>query len=270
MLNPRESIGAGVEVWWTRHAFTDGDRALLCIGPLALWVDAAQHEWRVAHLPGRDPRQTEQSVERAPSRTPPEDAPAQRFGFGGERRELRVEPTLPDRPIVARPELALTILAGSELTIYISSPLSIALHHGDDPKPMLDVPTMRLSNTWFGGPTVPGGLCYALRTRARLSLGEHSFHPVRALSTVVIRNRASTHLHVERIRLPMRELSLYHSREQGFWTNGVTIERRAGDDELAEVAFERKPPHEGLAVIQPPRELGERHVLQRALAALLS
>lgn len=262
--------GAGVEVWWARHLLDQHPRLALRIGPLSLWVHAHTGEWRIAWFPGRTARDTTQSAERDFTGEPPAEAPWQRFSFGGPRQSLRIEPVLPDQPLVARPEVPFTILAGSEITVYVSSPLWVALHHGDDLLPMVEIPTMRLPNTWFGGPTTPGGQAYALRTRARLELSEDAFHPTRVLSSVLIRNRARSHLHLERLRLPMRELSLHYSQRQGFWTNSVTIERRAVDETLVDVRFERGAPFDDLVEIQSPRDNNERHVLQRALDALLS
>jgi len=257
-----------IALWWGTHRFDDEQLIRWTIGPLTLWVRALEHEWRVLHEQSTDP--TLDTVARDDAAEPPGDTEqVERFGFSASREPLRLEPALPDRPLVARPEMPLSVLARHEVVIHVSLPLWIALFHDGDRTPMLEVPTVQLSNTWFGGPTRPGGLCYALRTRARLHLENQPINTLRAWSSVTIRNRADEHLRLERMRIPTPELSLFYDRASGrFETETVTIERKQGRD-LADVKFGEGPSGSDAELVRAPREQPERTGIMRAIDALL-
>src|SRR5690606_5680646 len=99
------------------------------------------------------------------------------------------------------------------------------------------------SDTWFGPSTREGELGYAARTNARLDLEQMRPRPSRAVTKVVVRNVGDDNLRIERLNLPVPQLSLFVNRQGLIWTNSITVERdRLGA--LAKVTTSRRPPEE--------------------------
>lgn len=140
--------------------------------------------------------------------------------------ELKATPLLSDRPIVARPNQPLNLLAGERMTLYVGTPLWFCLMRGDDV--LLDVPVAKLSDSWFGPNTMHGEVCYACPTHARLSMEGVPFNQYKAITPVEIRNQADTAILVDKVNLPIPYLGLYRDVDR-HWTSQVTITRETGD-----------------------------------------
>jgi hypothetical protein len=199
----------------------------------------------------------------------PEGAEVERVAAEGIDGRLRVTPALADRSIVARPEIPFRLLAGGETAFYVSTPLWLRVETVSPSDLLLDLPTQRLSDTWFGTSTRQGELCYATRTSARLHLENLHLCPHCAVTKVRLHNRASGTLSLERFNLPVENLSLFTSPDGLLWTQSVTVERETGGD-LAGFRVDREPPPESRAAeeVAPPRR-GRQSYLRRALGGFL-
>ena len=100
---------------------------------------------------------------------------------------------------------------------------------------LLDVPSIRRSDTWFGSNTLEGELCYSTRSSARLNLDAIEPHPHRAVTPVEIRNEGANILPIERLRVPVQALSVYADAEGRLWTDAVCFARRE-DENLASIS----------------------------------
>jgi hypothetical protein len=267
------SPGASSAVsWWGRFTLGEGEGGRWEIGPLTLAVERRAREWRVSWAAG-DP-QADSSL-RLDVRCPlpagelPAGSRTARFAAQATTPELLLEPVLPDRAVVARPEQPLELLAGEEVPLFVAVPVGVRLRVGGD-RQLIEVPTQRLADTWFGPSTLVGELCYATRTSARLQPGRLPPRPHLATCRVTLHNHAATPLPLERLALPVHHLDLWWHRERGLWTRGLEVER-AADGKLASLRLADGPPDlvSGAQRVAPARHPEPRLGLVRALEALL-
>lgn len=254
-----------MSTWWGDYEVAAGEARSWAIGRLTLWAANRGDEWHLAHhevADGRDrmlladpaPAEPEQEVVRCIS---PRGAP-----------DLALRPAGADRPIVVRPSAPLRIAAGDEASIFVTTPAWVEVRSGA--VPLLDVPTHRLSDTWFGPSTVEGELCYASVTEARLRREELPSRPGRVFTEIVVTNRDTEPLQVERVQIPLPHLPLFLAESGHLWTSSVTLVHRAAQP-MAEVRVEAGPPA-GIGPvkrIREPRQRGDLVVSIRALGAWL-
>jgi len=259
--------------WWGRFALAEGEGGLWEVGPLTLTVERRAREWRISWDSG-DP-QADGVSKRLSVRCPlpaaelPRGTQVARFAAHATTPELVVEPVLPDRAVVARPEPPLELLGGEEVALYVAMPVWVRLRVDGD-RQLLEVPTQRLRETWFGPSTIVGELAYATRTSARLQPSNLPPRPHLAVCRVALSNRAATGLLLERLSLPVQHLDLWWHRERGLWTRGLEVER-AADGRLASLRFADGPPDLviGAEQVSQARQPEPKLTLVRALEALL-
>jgi hypothetical protein len=200
----------------------------------------------------------------------PEELALARFVAAATTDQLRVMPGLPDRRIVARPEHPFHLLGGERVTFYVGVPLWVTLRVAGD-QALTALPSSILTETWLGPSTLIGEVCYAIRTRARVGIGELPGWPHLAVTRVTIFNRPSQPLLLERLSLPAPSLGLWWHPRLGLWTEAVSVEREL-DGTLATMRIEPGPPAEiadEAEAVAPPAQPEHRPALVRALSALL-
>ena len=226
---------------WGNLAVAPGEVRTVQVGPLTLWLQRMENEWRVAHLPADDLDASTETL-RTDLEVPQDLLKlehVQRFAVAGKGGEISLTPALADRPVVARPEKPFCLPAGTEAVVYVSSPLWVVLSTAQDLK-LMELPIVRPSDTWLGPSTREGELCYASRTFLRLSQDNVPRRPHRATSMVRILNHADTPLPLHALKLPAPHLSLYRAAG-GVWTQDITFERRM-DDTLAALRLRDRRP----------------------------
>lgn len=211
--------------WWGPLAMRGEESGRLKVGPSTLWFRHGHGEWGVSHHRGDDLNDDVWSWD-VPGDAPPEGVPSFRFVYGTRSQGLVVAPATADRPLVARPEVPLRVLPDQEVVLYINTPLWVMVKEIAVESALLDVPVWRPSDTWFGADTMEGELCYAMRTHARLELGEVPRRPHRALCVVQFHNKGQDTMALERIKLPMKAFSLYSDDRGLLWTEVVHAEHR--------------------------------------------
>lgn len=256
--------------WWGRFEVPDDQGGLWRVGPLELTVARRRYDWLVAFQEGEEGLDQRLEV-RCPIAASelPDLAQVQRYASSRPSAELAITPLLADRPVVSRPDVPFHLLGGDEVELFVSTPVWVKLEAGDPLQSLAEVPTTRPSDTWFGPSTRVGELCYASRTTARLHLENLPPRPPRAITPVLLRNRARQELLLERLNLPIPNLALYWDGNGGLWTQKVVVERQP-DGTLAQVRLEDGPPSQvpSAEPVSPARQAGSRSVL-RALGALL-
>lgn len=240
------------------------------IGPLTFWVQRLEKEWRLAWQ--EDPGDAEGEaldVDRR-SQAPPETVNRERVASHRVGERLVVCPRLADRPVVIRPETRFRIAPQGEVELYVGTSLWVRLETSAPAIRLLDVPTQRPSDSWFGPSNTDGELCYAGRTAARLNARNLPASPIWALTRVHLRNRADDDLLLERLNLPVPHLALFAGDGGRLWTQTVRVDR-GSDGKLAEVRIEDEAPPEaaGARRLAAPRLEMPRNVFSRALGALL-
>ncbi|RMF77300.1 MAG: hypothetical protein D6739_12950 [Nitrospirae bacterium] len=256
--------------WWGDFRLPEGATKEWSIGPLRLAVGRELHEWDVRYEWVESPvGEVGLSVATAVEALPAYDQ-QERYvcRAGGDR--LRLRPVLADRPVISRPVVPLHLLAGEEVTLFVSSPVWLRLAVGEPPRPLTEIAIQRPSDTWFGPSTMEGQLCYDSRSQGRLSLERVPRRPHRAVTRVVVRNAGEDAMRLERLSLPVPYLALFAGVDGRLWTRPVTLVRdRSG--EMGTVRIHKRVPEEagdGAELLSPPRERPDKGSLVRALSAL--
>jgi hypothetical protein len=238
------------------------------VGPLRLTVIHLRREWQVLRAAGSfDDR--ERHVEeggRGRERGPGEllTRYAASDGIDG----LAVTPVLPDRAVVTRPETPITVPARGTVSVIFGSPLWVRIEEAGVGRLLEELPAIAPSLTWFGPNTMEGEICYASRTFGRLRLEDVRQLPHRVTTAVKILNHAASPLTLERLKLPVRRLSVFATAGADFWTEPVVLERREGKD-LAELRVSAGPPGEApdARLVSGPRDKAGNDVI-RAFGSL--
>ncbi len=258
---------AKAESPWGETEFKVGDCRYWQIGPLGFWVRRAELEWQIAET-----RCDEVGLAVAATKPePPEDAAWIRWASGEVNPPVRVRPVTPDRPIVVLPAQPFRILKGGKARVYISIPVwvRVELAVENDPLPLTDMATVRMSNTWFGT-LFEGSLCYWTETSARRTCADYPPRPHVAVAPMFIHNRVQEELPLEKVCLRTAHLALYGGKT-GLWTSEVRVTNTGpGAPERIEVS-EGAPEEAGDAeLVAEPRERPRGGVLARTFDLISS
>ncbi len=243
--------------WWGDFTVPKDSTLRWQIGPTTLWIHRTARDWRLASLSGSDPFDSRLGI--AEPLREGDERPAEgtvtRYALRDEDDTVHLVPAHADRPVIVNAERPFFLPPGEEATLYIGTPLWVRILVGRRAVELTELPLFRPSDTWFGPNTLSGELCYAARTTARLQLENLPLRPHRAVSAARIRNRANTSLPLEKLKLPVKHLSIYCSEAGHMWTEQLTLERQA-DSEHANVRLDGKPTRIVGAVtfVSPPRE----------------
>lgn len=240
--------------WWGRFQLEKGELGHWRIGSLDLWVRRTPLDWRYGARRSEDYLEDTLEIQ-VPAPEPPSagDLPDElaRFGYTHTDATIELVPALADRPVVARPAVPFSVPPGQRVELYVSTPLWVRLRTGG--VDLVEIPCSRPSDTWFGSNT-RGVLSYATRTHLRRSLDELPLRPQRAVSCLTVENVSGSILALERLSLPVPQLSLFASPAGTLWTEHVSV-KKEDDDDLAEVSLDKGPPRVagGGKVVAAPR-----------------
>lgn len=256
------------ERWFGDFSIGPGQRAHWQVGPLALTVEHAPGEWRLCHSRGEDLWASDASVRLEPAARCDEQK-VDRYIVGDADPAISLLPLLPDRTVITRPISPVYVPAGESVRLYVSMPVWLQLAVGSERKVLAEIPTQRLSDTWFGPNTREGELCYALRSRCRLVLDDAAFLPYRVMTPLRIRNKSAELMLLERVSVPVRQLSLFAEPNGRLWTGELGLERTE-DGQFASLHIEVGPPPEarGATPLAGPREPAPKKTVIRAFSAL--
>ena len=239
------------------------------LGPLEVWVRQEGEDWFVAHR-----RREPEIAACAPRLLQPtnklEDLPWSRWVSSRPTDRVRLIPALPDRSVVVRPKFPLNVPTGESVLFYVNIPVWVRVTVGEKPELTLsEIPSVVLSNTWFGEPT-SGELCYALKTRALRALEELSNHPFMATCPVRVENQAPTDLDFQRICIRVEHLHVYRGARR-LWTNQVEVIFK-GEDFTSQINVLKYAPRlEGTSErLCAAREPVERSLLKKSFSFLRS
>lgn len=234
--------------WWGTHQLNQisgQNETALKIGPLHLRLENRGNELIV----NWSRNQTWMSTQEETGKRREESS---RFISDTSRTEIILAPSLPDRSVSTKFATPLSVLPNDNVRFYVASPLWVQVRPTEQAPP-LDIPTWRLSDTWFGTPTA-GELGYAGLLPAYFSKSQLPHRSDLAITPVNVRNDAETTLEIERLSIPSDHLTLYYSEDQGFWTDSITVEHSIST-ELSNVRYHRHAPDEAQRARQvaPPR-----------------
>ena len=244
--------------FWSSYSFREDQVARFAIGPLTCWLHRTKDEWRVAHAHGDALNACKSTFDGAPV-----DGLDWHRWIDMTDGRLRLVPAMPDRAVIVRPDARFAISPGARGTFYVRIPVWFRVIVGDNETPLTELPTILLSNSWFGDPA-EGDFCYSLRTTAQRDLDAYDPQPFRARCAVHVTNRsASDELNVVRLCLRARSLSVYECQGM-LQTNAITVDYH-GEDELPDVEHRTTPPGDQATLLCEPRDISARERLKRRL-----
>ena len=232
-------------------------------GVLSCWFRRDGREWSIARDTAN--RGSEPSPGAAPA--PPAGMTWERWAFSYSSPRLEVQPAMPDRPLLVKTLTPLRLPPESRIDFYISIPVSatFCVHHGDKPTEIARYPTTPLASTWFGSPFGSGLLCYAIKSRAKLSLDEVTDSTHRAICPFRVHNRDKAPLLIESICVQTRHLSIYAGMKR-LWTNPVQATFRGPDhDSQLDYAHEAPPECRQPSLLRPAEAPPTTGFLNRTL-----
>jgi len=121
------------------------------LGSLNLWIHRGEQEWYIAF----EHRATEMerlSVSRCREMA---DLEWTRWMINERVDEIKLHPCMPDRPVIVRPEMPISLLPKQSVQFFIGVPIWIGISLDDRFHNITEIPSMILSNSWFG-PTTEG------------------------------------------------------------------------------------------------------------------
>jgi len=256
--------------WWGNFTVSESECAALDVGPLEIRALRSSREWKIAVE--RMPQANDRVLVRVPAswREPGPTATVSRVVFRATHETLRVQPALPDRPLVVSPPSRFAIASRETVVLYIRVPVWVRLFGGDPPALLREIATVRMRDTWSGTSPREGELGYASEEIDFHSPEEHAPFAHEAVCSIRVNNRAPTLLPLEEIRIPLPQLSLYSDSDARLWTSPVSLEREP-DGDLAALHVMEEPPAEakGTARIAEPRMHVERSRIVRVFGSLL-
>ncbi len=216
---------------------------------------------------------------RDPARVPPDDHSWEllageinkgrsiRFVMKETSETLELSPLLADRPIVTSPRIPLYLPPREKALLFVGSPLWLRMTPGEEEESWPELPIKRPNDTWFGGSTTKGELCYSIRTRAVLNADDLRGSARSAITPVLIHNQTAQLFQVERLKIPVGHLSLYSDPGGLLWTDQIAV-TNSDDSDLAQVRIERGAPAPAgeAALVSPARDQSDDDFWSRMFA----
>jgi hypothetical protein len=216
-----------------------------------IWVERIESEWHVLSLPA-EKRARDARCSFMPRTAKPESSEWRHY-LHRNAGPIQPSPALPDRPVVVRPDRALTILPGQSTVFFLQLPVWFRLStSGSRPSRIFEEPLAILSRTWFGDP-LTGELCWGLATRLHHSVDSMDPSADTAVCPLMIENDSSTDLAFEKICLHVENLSVFRGT-RFLWTNSLHAVFK-GPEQATQIEIVHAPPgyEEGLVSIAEAR-----------------
>jgi hypothetical protein len=221
------------------------------VGPLELWVCRSGREWLVT---SREDPEKEEGVEACVAKPVPEELDWRRWAGGEESNVVELVPATPPRPVVVRPRHPLAFPPASGGIFYARIPVWVRVTVGEGQAITLcEIPTVTLSNTWFGVDTTEGELCYAMKSAARADLGSVPPVPHRVICTLTLQNGAEGPLDFQRLCVRCEHLTIYGINGH-LWGSQVALTYRGeGSESRVRYVEGQLEKRGGSRVLNPPR-----------------
>jgi hypothetical protein len=231
------------------------------IGDLKIWCVQEENELKIAYK-HMDPEKRK-SVSKVPN-----DIKWNRWALSETDTKIRITPVMPDRPVVVEPENHFRLIVGMTAKIYIRVPIWVKLQAiGKKKIDLIDIPSIILSNTWFGS-FFEGELCYWISSGARREIEPSLDRPYMAITPVQLINKSEEEFLVEKLCIRVPNLSLFYSDSQ-LWTDEMKLFYR-GKHYVSEIEVGVRSPGEAgkTELISAPRKALKKTIAAQSFASL--
>lgn len=219
--------------WWGTHRLNQNETAFK-IGPLFLRLFEHGNELTVFSSRNQNWLSNQDDSIRSGEES-------WRFIYPSSRPDVILQPALADRSVSTKFPTPIHVLPTDEVRFYIATPLWIQIMPVASAPP-LEIPTWRLSDTWFGQP-ISGELGYSGLLPAYFTKEQLPHRSDLAITPVNIKNDGLETLIIDRLSIPCDRMNLYYSDDHGFWTDAITVAHTSAD-ELSQVQYHRQSPPE--------------------------
>ncbi len=237
-----------------------GESMRLEFGQLLLDISHNPFEW-ILRYSYRHKQADEHEAEHGPETV-------LRYVFDKSEQAVAITAMLADRAVVSRPLSPISLMADASTQVFISTPLYLAVNTGSHR--MIELPTARLSDTWFGDKSA-GELCYSDTTRARLDPSAVENLYFKAVTPVTIKNQSHRQLLLDRINVPVPMLQLFRmpAADKSFVTTSITVTLSETVEETR-IQLGSAQEHRDAELISPARKPQKKQFLYRAIDLFLS
>lgn len=241
---------------WGSFQLDNHETRHLRTGNLNLWIRRRNDEVWIGH-------QYQERVEdgrNLGAEEPPSDLEWARWAPKDNPDTIKVMPVFSDLPMVISSEYPLKVASGSSITIYTRIPVWIRISAGKQATTLIELPTVKLSKTWFGTP-MEGELCYWSTTKARRSLETVEKKPHLISCPITITNKTAEDLSFEKFCFRVERLKIFIYGND-LWADQVHITYH-GEEQHSDISMSGKLPKgmEDAKLLSAPRK-----PIQRSLA----
>lgn len=227
----------GYEKLWKPHPIKKEQTLELGLGSLHLWIHRDLQEWQIAYE--NDKETGERFFFSIADEADPADHDWTRWILDDGIQSVHFRPQLPDRPLIVRPEMPVCLMPKQSVQFFVGIPIWLAITFGSRHEKAIEVPSMTLSNSWFGQLS-EGELCYAVKTTAKLH--QESLLPSmqHVIFPIEIRNLSNENLKFERLCLRPQYLNIFQGKTR-LWTSKGRVSYR-GEDSWSRIVYSSKAP----------------------------
>lgn len=245
-----------IEKWGSYSLSSDGKAHLYVLGDLRLWLKQKDEEIWIGH------RYIGQGEEDSLSEIPPKDMEWARWAPKEFTDSVKLMPVFPDLPLVINSEYPLRVIPGGSIQIFTRIPAWIRISIGKKDTVLTELPTVKLSRTWFGTP-MEGELCYWATTKARRSLSNVERKPYLVSCPIQIVNKTEEDLDFEKFCFRIERLKIF-SYEEELWSDETRIVYQ-GEEQHSDISMSGRLPKgmENARLISPPRKPMHRSLATR-------
>lgn len=223
--------------WWGESAIQSGKRLQLLCGDLQLEILPKDNEWLVQYQLSKDLTVFKAKLSYGDASDEAiEFENKQRFVSNNLPDHVILQPALADRSITCKPKVTVTLFPRQQVSLFVGLPLWLQLHMEGIATAILDIPTVRISDSWFGPDTRKGVICYASTNNEQLDLKPTINHGTRASLEVRVNNNSDQILSLDKVSIPVPHLALYVDKDRKFCTRRMTLTRE--QDENASLAID--------------------------------
>lgn len=200
---------------WGKRSLQDGEVDYLSIGDLHVWMKYQNGEVWIAYgykneLNGR-----------IKSEAPPSSLTWGRWAHNHGSTEIELLPVFPDMPLIVHSEYPLKVSRDTKIQIFSRIPVWVRFSTVKGNYQLLELPTVKLSRTWFGSP-VEGELCYHATTKARRDLSQTEKKPYLVSCPIMVSNKSDEDLDFDNFCFRVERLSVF-LHENEFWADETQI-----------------------------------------------